>query len=362
MSRFAPVLAAVTALSGCAAESLPGGGRAEECGQCHVAEYDAWSASRMAAGSDGEGTSPVFKAMLPGVEEAWGKVARARCVSCHQPGFAGDEGIGCVACHSAVGNRGVGNGAVVIDLGAPIGATRAANSAPAHGTEARDYLASNEMCGTCHVVHGPGLFEEDTLGELLAASTEKTCRDCHLRPRGGAADHRFTGVDPRWGASEEERAAATSESVALIAEALSLSVVPATGGFEVRLTNTGAGHAVPSGVAFLRDFWVDVRITDAGGAVFEMPRVIELGGGLTRSGEPVSLPTQADTIHPRVLVFGETAAANGAAPEGASAPVKVEATLRVRAVRADLLVALGLEDRAAEVPEMTITSASLVVP
>jgi len=344
------------ALAGCAGDPLPGGGHAEECGQCHVPEYDAWSNSRLAAGTEGDRTSPVFNALLPHVEEAWGKVARARCVSCHQPGFGGDHGVGCVACHSAVGNRGVQNGAVVVDLGAPIGARRAVDARPAHETVAREYLTSSEMCGTCHVVHGPGLFEEVTLDELLdSAPPVRACVDCHMpKTKSGGADHRFTGVDPLWGAPAEEREAGVAASTALLAQALTLEVTTSGEGFEVRLTNTGGGHAVPTGVSFVRDLWVDVRLLDSEGAVLDMPRVIELGGRLSRDGQPVSVPTEADAIEPLVLASGESAKVPVAIPPGAVSPITLEATLRARAVRAELLEALGLKDREEEVPEMVV--------
>jgi hypothetical protein len=344
----------VPAAAACVGDALPNGARAEDCGKCHAAEYAEWSSSRLAAGVDGGATSPVFAALLPHVESAWGSDARARCVSCHAPGFGEDRGVGCVACHAAVGNRGVQNGAVVVDLGAPLAASRASTPTTAHGTEVRDYLTSAELCSTCHVVHGPGLFEETTLDELRAgADAGKGCVDCHMRPVAGTerADHRFAGVDPAWGGDAQAAQAATAAAVELLGRALTLELRDDG----VHLANRGGGHAVPTGVAFLRDVWIDVRITDASGAVFDLPRVIALGAKMTRAGQAVDLPTDADLIEPRVLGPGEERVAAVAVPAGAIGPVTVEATLRARAVSARALAALGVNGAA--VPEMVVATA-----
>lgn len=355
-------LGAALGLAACAGDPLPDGARAEDCGSCHRVEYKAWSTSRLAVGADAKATSPVFKALLPRVEAAWGSVARARCVSCHSPGFGGDHGVGCVACHAAVGNRGVQNGALVVDLGAPLAASRPPGAeTTAHDTEVREYLTSPELCGTCHVVHGPGLFEEVTLGELQASGKpDRACTSCHMpKTAGGEADHRFTGVDPAWGADPESAAAAAAESTALLGRAVTLEMVEmvdGASGVEVRLTNTGGGHAVPTGVSFLRDLWVDVRVVDAEGAIFDVPRVIALGARMTRGGKEVDLPTDADTIEGRVLAPDAAVSAPIEVPAGAVLPVTFEATLRARAVAARVMTALGIEERAGEVPELVVAS------
>ena len=80
--------------------ALPHGANADACGTCHETQHAAWSTSAHAT----SGTSPVFVAMLPEVERAWGSTARERCVDCHAPAHGGDDGIGCVSCHAAVGN------------------------------------------------------------------------------------------------------------------------------------------------------------------------------------------------------------------------------------------------------------------
>lgn len=344
----APLLAA------CAGGAAPLDPRSEACGSCHAEEHDAWSGSRHASSA----SSPVFQGLLPRIEASWGSVARARCVSCHAPGFGDEQGIGCVACHGAVGNRGAKDGALVIDPEAPMATGHASPPNGAHEVEVRELLTSSELCATCHEVHGPGLLEEATFTELAGSTVPgRTCAGCHMkaRPEGGV-DHRFIGVDPPWGAGEAARASAAEASRELIARALTLEVRDAGASLEVVLTNAGGGHAVPTGVAFVRDFWVDARMLDAQGKVHEAPRIIELGARTLREGIEVATPADADTIESRSLAPEASRRVPITLPDG-GAPVSIEVTLRARAVRAALLDALEIGNLAAEVPELAVATA-----
>lgn len=336
--------AALLLATGCGGASLPGT-RAADCGTCHAPQYEAWSTSQHAQSV----SSPVFQAMLAPVEKAWGAVAKARCVACHAPGHGGDEAIGCVSCHAAIGNRGEGNGALVVDLDAPL-AGPAGDATPAHRTTQRAFLTSSALCGTCHEVHGPGLLEEPTLTEFRASSfaADDTCLACH------GEDHRFVGIDPPWGAPADVAARAAEASRELLARSLRLEVLRAESGLVVRLTNDQTGHAVPTGITALRDVWVDVEVTDASGLRSERPRVLELGARLTREGVEVALPTEATLIESRSLAPGAIREWQVQLP----ADAHLVATLRARAVRASALAALGLADRGGEVPVLTMGTAT----
>lgn len=370
-SPFTRVAAAacLVCLAGCGASegALPLGAHADDCGACHSAIHAEWSASRHAAST----TSPLFVALLPRVAEAWGAVARDRCVVCHAPGHGGDEGIGCVTCHAAVGNRGEQNGALVVDLDAPIAGPFAdAEATLAHRTATRSFLDSSVLCGTCHEVRGPGLFDEPTLSEYRGsaqAASGTSCVDCHMpaldpapiadgAPRSRARrEHRFVGIDPAWGATPEAQARAADDARDLLGAALELSVRQSDPTHaELVLANVGAGHDVPTGAAFLRDIWVDVRVIDARGHVFELPRVIELGARMLSGEREVALPTEADRIVPRGIAPGDRRTALVELPAGATAPMHVAATVRARAVRPDTLASLGLP----ALPLLEIASAS----
>jgi hypothetical protein len=223
-------------------------------------------------------------------------------------------------------------------------------------------LASASLCGTCHEVTGPRLFVEETLTENRAASPlpgDPSCVGCHMPRReegpiaAGASrdrarrDHGFVGLDPPWGEGPEAIARAAEASARLVGDALALAIMRDETGLVVSVTNVGARHAVPTGVAFLRDVWVDVELEEASGARRVLARVIELGDRPMRGQTPVALPTEADHIEHRRLDFGQT---RRVTLEAGDDVVFVRARLRARAFREDVLEALALGPRGDEVP------------
>ena len=306
-------------LAGCATAepAMPAGTSSESCGSCHAEQYDAWRASSHARGTSSE----AFQALLPHVEEAWGETAGDRCVSCHSPGHGENEAIGCVSCHGAIGNTAEHSGRLVVDLDRPLaGPSGEAVSGAPHAVRAGDFLGSASLCGTCHEVRGPGLFDEPTLTEWRESGLDAVgadCASCH-------EPHGAPGFD------------------ALLGEALVVWIEERDGQAVVFLENASAGHVVPTGVSFLRDVWVDVTVTEASGARREHPRVIELGARVLSGDVEVALITDADRVEPRGLALGEHRSA--AIDLGdAGVGVEVEATVRARGIRAGVADALGLD-------------------
>ena len=390
-----PIWFAAALTLGAAASSIPGCSHPTEqgvtsdpgaasCATCHSDQATEWRKSRHSV----SGASPVFNALLPAVARAWGDAARARCVSCHTPGHGGDDGIGCVACHSAIGNSGDSDGRLLVDLGAPIsGPFGDAIATPAHGSRTYDFLPSAELCGTCHEVTGPNLFKEPALTEYRAspaAANGKTCASCHMSavlpgpivalapdasgpaspratglatPVRARVDHSFAGIDPAWGAPPDEAANAAAHAAALVSTAIQVNVTPTSDhGLDVSLTNQ-AGHAVPSGAAFLRRIWIDVTFTDASGATNDENAVLVLGADPEKNGVATALITDADDVRSHVLAPGAVTTVHVAPPSaigtnGGSGNVASHATvfLRARAITPEALHALGLEARESEVP------------
>jgi hypothetical protein len=355
---------AILALCACgprSADPLPLGATSAECGSCHESHYDEWASSPHARSR----TSPVLEALLPHVEDAWGEHARDRCVGCHAPEHEEQAEIGCISCHAAVGNHAERDGELAVDTSVPLNGPFAdAEPTIAHRSRTNAFLSSPSLCGTCHELTGPGLVNEPTLTEYRAspqAAEGVSCADCHAPPAGervlsndsftvrSVSSHRFVGVDPPWGAPPEEAARAAEETRLLLASALSLSIEPTSDSIVVVLRNVGAGHSVPTGATFLRDIWVDVEV---GGAISE--RVIVLGDQPMREAEPVPLLPQADRVIAGSLEAGGERRVEISAPANAS----VTATLRARAIRANVLSALGLESRAGEVPSIVVATTS----
>lgn len=347
-------------LVGCAGErggnGLPSTAE-RECASCHADHAAGFESSAHARAAE----SPVFQALLPRVEASWGAAARARCVSCHTPDHGDDAAISCVSCHTAVGNRGVSDGRLVLDLDAPIMGPFAGANAP-HRTRTSGLLTSSDLCSTCHEVSGPDVFVERTGTEhasAVMATNAPACVSCHVPAiddgpvaPGGIArprhDHRFVGVDPAWGASAQERQAATSASRALLATALELRIVNRS----VELENVGAAHAVPTGVAFLRDVWVDLDVTHEDGTVEHLARVISLGDVPMHGADFVALPTDADHVEEHRLQPFEIRRVTLA-----SDITSATATLQARAIREDALEALAIDP--SEVPIIDVASVSL---
>jgi Cytochrome c554 and c-prime len=370
---------ALVLLVGCAAgcgasePGIAGATDAKACGSCHTTEYAAWSGSRLAA----SGTSPVFRALAARAGEAWGADSEKRCISCHQPGFGGDHGIGCVACHSATGNLENRDGLLVVDTTAPVAGPFADPLAtPAHGSDKGAFLESPDLCGTCHEVTGPALFREPTLDEFQSspqASTGATCVTCHMPLLSAApiatgsttsrirASHSFVGFDPPWGASPDQAASAAAETLALLEAGLGLTATRGRSGSELDVTLANrAGHAVPTGVTFVRSLWVDVEFTGNDGRTLTMTNVIALGSQPTRKGVPVALLTEADAVTAHELAPGLTTSARVIVPDSLVAPVEAVATLRGRAVRPEVLDALGLAGMSGEVPTHEVASVTVL--
>ncbi|MCC7537855.1 MAG: hypothetical protein IT379_16645 [Deltaproteobacteria bacterium] len=361
---------ALPAVVGCAApSSAPSVPTAESCGSCHPAQLAEWRRSPHARGT----SSPVFVALHERARVAWGASSADRCASCHAPEHAGEDGaVTCMSCHGAVGNRGAHDGLLVVDPElAPMGPTTLLAptneaSTGAHAVRDGALLRSSQLCATCHELTGPRLFVETTASEHAASWASATgveCVDCHaprVERRSAhdgpvrGVDHTFAGIDPAWGQAPEAQRDARDRAVALLDEALDLEVRrTASGDAIVAVANVGAGHSVPTGVAFLRDVWVDVEVA-LDGRVESRPRVIELGDRPVRAGAEVALITDADDVRHGALAAGEERTITVSAPSAA----RVRAVLRARAARSDALDALGLAARADEAPVLEVAEST----
>ena len=348
--------------------ALPYGADTAACATCHEEQ-----AVELGGSAHGRATeSPVFSALLPRVDEAWGSAARDRCVGCHAPSHLSEEeggaGITCVTCHAAIGNRGTGDGALVLDLGAPLdGPFADAEPTPAHASRARGLVSDATLCLTCHDVSGPDLFVEPTAMEhaaAVAAVGAPTCLSCHLPERepgpiaaGALLDrprraHTFVGPTPpaeRDAASMAQYAIALRDLFGSGRVLLDLARAPDGSSVLVTLTNAGVGHALPTGVTFLRELRVDLELTHEGGASEVVRAVILLGDRALAGDTEVTLPTDADRIERRRIDPGE--AREVSVPIEATV-VGVRARVVLRAYRADVLDALGIDASAS--PEVVV--------
>jgi hypothetical protein len=164
------------------------------------------------------------------------------------------------------------------------------------------------LCQNCHSVqldkNGDGRFDRGTdlvlqtlfdEWEVYAQAGGASCLDCHMptvrraqraasaatipfeqdqeAPARSLRDHSFVGVDYPLD-DRASRDAIAAKRGALLASAGTLSVPPdsvkaSTGEvtFAATVANTGTGHYLPGGFAFVRQMWLEVTITDAAGKV-----------------------------------------------------------------------------------------------
>ncbi|MCW8884533.1 MAG: cytochrome c family protein, partial [Motiliproteus sp.] len=220
-----------------------------------------------------------------------------------------DEGTGCLFCHRIVDVEDAGgNAAFRVDLenreqywledsDSDAGrwlAEKQINSRPE--VHARSYILpvykDPKYCQACHDEFSPGLGADivDTYGEWEQSSfnnpedpsKHRTCIDCHMHgdidrigePVPGLATdggkvqenlitHQFTGANHHLVGlrnAEQERM-----SLQLLRSSAELEQRLENSQLVVRVNNTGAGHALPTGVADFRQFWIQLEITDGNG-------------------------------------------------------------------------------------------------
>ncbi len=267
-----------------------------------------------------------------------GAIEEARsCVRCHTPvghlsktietsdgnfnSFSADDqrdGIFCDFCHTVKASAGIGNAPFIVDPGKnnPTPGTKwgPRGDAPPTGTHDREFSelhTRSEMCGMCHdVTHTlNGTPLERTYTEWRESpyntgdpSTTVYCQDCHMRQKPGVPATGSTARPDNPGQSSPagpERphiyvhyvvggnaAVSSNETIKQMAvERLqncaeveieapdSLEAFTATS-IKVRVTNTGAGHYLPTGLSEVRQMWLHVIVESSRGEIlFESGRV-----------------------------------------------------------------------------------------
>ncbi|MFO0548598.1 MAG: hypothetical protein U0271_09435 [Polyangiaceae bacterium] len=349
-----------------------------DCGACHSRQQSEQADSAHGTSAD----SPVFNALRPRVEAAWGIGARKRCDACHKPKHSPDEHVSCVSCHDALGNVEPRDGKLIVDLGRPPAGPLGSDGGP-HGARPAGFLADAELCLTCHEVTGPVHFVESTAAEysaFRAGGGEESCIDCHMPAlaEGPAADggpserslrdHTFVGLRAAWGADEAARDERAEASRAMLERALTLTAESDNGALRVRFSNSGAGHAVPTGVAALRRIWVRIEFLDErdvvlsaygdvdadGRVLHESPLVLGVFG--EGASGPVTLLVDATSMRSSTLSPGEARDATVPIPTGA---MKARVAILARAHTMESLDALGLSVRAPEVPTLVASPLSV---
>jgi len=208
---------------------------------------------------------PLFRGMFEwAVKDTEGKLKK-KCIVCHSPMstvFQSDdleidfnrEGITCQFCHSVKEIRAQHSANdMEIDL------TTVYSEAPAEGNSAhpvahRDFFSKSEFCLPCHAeMKNPDGIEVCSTGEewrTYLEQTQKQCQDCHMESSNGHPSHLFAGTH-----NGEILANSVSLELLFEDETKEISMV---------VTNTAAGHALPTGTP-LRMVYLKVSAFDQAG-------------------------------------------------------------------------------------------------
>jgi hypothetical protein len=221
------------------------------------------------------------------------------------PANALTEGVGCVTCHAYTGLPEVGAAALSDFMNdfdnsgtTYYGPLLNPTESPAHLSAKSGTLgnAPETLCINCHnvffdtnqdgaIVAGEDLILQNTSfehDEQYRLQRNETCVDCHMpqKANGPAADgpgappgvpqdrelhhHGFPGADFPIDDADNDVQLGLRE--ALLKQAATMEVLNTqfvngqTVTFSVNITNTKAGHNLPTGFAFLRQMWVEVRV------------------------------------------------------------------------------------------------------
>lgn len=395
-----------------------------ECGTCHVDHFNQWRTSMHAYAM----TDPVYRAMVKVRQDDFDGLQDRFCLQCHSqvgtrggdivPNFSFEdlapvtlEGVTCASCHKISSMARLNNAGHVIDEDGPIrGPIEDPIEAGFHQSEYSPLFEQAEFCAGCHdVIEVSGLNLErpyEEWSESPGRLEGQTCQTCHMPAYEGSAapgapvrtlhDHRWVGVDlplAEGFMTDAERDELRGRVEALLATAASLDVQAAsqvTAGEQldvfVTVTNNIASHNFPTGSTFNRQAWIELTVTDAGGAVIYQTGDLDDNGDLRNffseldpygdsdlitfgshlvdaTGTPEIYSWRAverisTALSPR---YDRTFTLFVPTPADVTGPLEITARLRFRAFGPFLLRALGLGDLADRLPIYDIDSRTLDV-
>jgi hypothetical protein len=261
-------------------------------------------------------------------------------------------GVQCDFCHSVAKSAGIGNGAFIVETGdassgkpgIKFGPFKDATS-PFHGTGYSELHTRAELCGMCHDVnHAHNIMAiENTYSEWRTGpyntgdpETTVTCQDCHMRqtpeyPSTGSTirpnvpgyaapkeiggklrshiwQHYFIGgnlaITALLGDHPHDKMAEERLEHSCTVDAVDKTKAQKGQIYRLQLkvTNSGAGHYLPTGLTFVREMWLDVTVADNEG------RVIFRSGDLDEKGN----------IKPGAVIYHTVLGKPGMKPEATS--------------------------------------------
>lgn len=394
---------------------------ASRCSDCHAQIVAEWKQSMHAVAD----TELLYARVVGEFRKDYGFEASNWCAGCHSPlrlgrgelnekvALVAQPNVDCIVCHSIrKAQEPIGNNRYDLAFTIPsrYGLAKAGRLSdkllllqPAvhRSMWNGSFMRSAEFCGVCHRQtlpdslsdgHG-GLVIQDTYQEWAKSryntadqATRRTCQDCHMPVASGlAADlgnqrpsHLFLG-----GSMDIARIlgahTAYAESKRFLEKAATIAVTYSGGergslGLSVKVTNSGAGHNLPTGVTDLRDLWLEVSVTneanevvyesgklDAGG--FLDPLAVRfgmiLGDGKGAAMHFHHITRAREILSDTSIAAGETREVHYVVPGASAKRLKAEVRLLYRAVPQAFINHYMTPDLRTEVVVMATASATV---
>ncbi len=311
--------------------ALSGFSPAEDCSACHKTIYDQWTGSMHAHALTSPLTlaqnNQDIKTSLAGQPSP---DPLRICINCHGPVLAAlstgaslplaferkSEGVGCTSCHQYDGTPFPGGGGFASKFQTDLHPGRTyfgpiedpVGNAYHKSTQSDLFSKKPEtLCKNCHdvnldlnadgkIVKGEDLILQQTNDEFeryVAAGGKNSCVTCHMpvmgatrvaegasipleqdyeAPKRQVHDHSFVGVDyPLDTVSKSDPQKAARAALLKGAAVIKIDPEPTLGvgnfSFAISITNAGAGHNLPTGFAFARQMWFEVKVTSSDGEV-----------------------------------------------------------------------------------------------
>ena len=316
---------------------------AELCGDCHRAIHAGWKKSAHATAME----SRLFQDALKLAESDFGAQSRKVCLSCHSPIAVqtGDlelvkkvswEGVTCDYCHSIqdVSEAG-GNPKARVEFSLVKSGPSKDLSSPAHGTRFSPVHTSSLACIVCHEYrNATGFAVLTTYSEWKNSSygkNEQGCQWCHMGKVAGDV------VDPRVKRSSMSginlHEIPGSHSIQQLNKAIKADLIATREGDQVRVqvkvTNQGAGHYVPTGSP-LRQLLMELRADAYGGRRFreqrKYSRTVSDRSGFVLDRESAVFIKAAQVVKDTRLAPNETRTEKFSFPIPRGTQAEVEAT------------------------------------
>lgn len=236
--------------------------------------------------------------------------------------FRLEEGVSCVACHAIKKADAKGNASFSLALKGREKYAFEDSSVSALSFFGEKFINANPQihkqsyssklykqssyCASCHneshplngikIVSTYDEWKNSPFGDKRDKRRYKTCIDCHMTNlsesgfsplQGRSTDggmikkdikvHHFAGANHFLASLKSKEAG--KQSVFMLKRAAKLSSWIQDGKLFVRVTNSGAGHHLPTGAADFRELWLKIKVKDAGG------KVVFTSGELDKNGE-----------------------------------------------------------------------------